>query len=218
MRNCRSVQLFSIIVLVFCYFTNASGIDTANITIGPGDSLSSASRLDDEFAGKAITGQTLSIVGMSLNIAGDILPWLLANPRNAGNAGIFIGTGLCLVTSGSTMACVGTTVIRKWSTDHIKDPPETRAWTTYKVGMALTYVGAIGIIAGAGTGNIQTFLEYGIPAYLAGEVLFLISSIQSVVYTSSVNSKRGKKEFELVAMPTIDFRGGAGYVLVLSLF
>jgi hypothetical protein len=204
------------IFLVFSSFTAAS--DSVAITVGQGDSPAAESRLDTVFARKAGVGYALSITGLSLTIAGEVLPWLMANPRNAGGAATFLVTGLGLVTGGSTMAGIGTTVIRKWATDHIKDPPETRAWTTYKIGMAMTYIGAIFIGLGVGSGNLATLVEYGIPVYLAGETFFLISSIQSVVYTSSVNSKRKNKEFELIALPTIDLRGGAGCVLVLSLF
>jgi hypothetical protein len=213
----KTYRIAPIIAMVLTAASFTSATDSAAVAIGQSDSAAAVSSLSGELAQKTGTALALSISGLSLNLAGDLLPWLLANPKNSGSAGTFLITGLVFVTGGSTMACVGTNVIRKWSTDHIKDPPETHAWLTYKIGIALTYMGALAIALGVGAHSLEPIADYGIPAYLAGEVCFLISSIQSVAYASSVNSKREKKAFELIAMPTINLHGGAGFIMEISL-
>ena len=180
------------------------------------DSIATNARLKTELSRRVKIGQALSITGLSLNAVGMVLPWLYANPTNVNTSGAFLGTGLGMVTVGSTIACVGTTVISKWSSDHVMDPPETRAWFMYKLGMGLMYASAVCIFAGIAGNNVSMLADYGVPAFFAGQTLLLISSIQSTVFTSSVKSKLKKNEFRLVAFPTINLHKGAGCVLQLT--
>lgn len=177
------------------------------------DSTFQKRAIKSKLIGRTRTGLLLSGGGAAITVTGLLLPFVGDLEKHPG---ALMGTSVGMTFTGSTAAAIGTSVIYHWGRDHVRYLPSTRAWLTYKIGVAGMFSGLILTAVSVASGSATQGTGFGVLVFMGGEVLMTVASVQSLLYCTGVLREYKKNQFEYFVMPTMINNDSFGLTLQMT--